>query len=497
MAANGKVIEVAAPNGVKCSIRTQCFINNQFVDAESGKTFETVNPATEEVIAHVASGDKVDVDKAVKAARAAFEGPWSQVTGAERGRLLNRLADLVEKYADELVAIEVMDNGKPANEYKAADLPLIVSHLRYYAGWADKITGETFNLPNQLVYTRKEPIGVAGQIIPWNFPLLMFAWKIGPALAAGCTVVVKPAEQTPLGALRMGDLVVEAGFPPGVINIVPGFGETAGAAISNHMDIDKVAFTGSVEVGKLVMKAAADSNLKKVTLELGGKSPFVVFEDADLDVTVATSHQAIFLNQGQVCTAASRVFVQESIYEKFIEKAKEAAVKRVDGLGDPFSPTTLQGAQVSEEQHNRIMSYIDVGKKEGARLVCGGERHGPKGYFIKPTIFADVRPGMKIHDEEIFGPVQTVIPFKDLNDAVFQSNHTVFGLGAAVHSRDISKAFQVAHRIRAGTVWVNTYHQYHESVPFGGYKQSGIGREKGYDALLNYLETKSVYVNLQ
>jgi len=389
-----------------------------------------------------------------------------------------------------------MDNGKPLNEYKAADFPGVVSHLRYYAGWADKIRGETFDIPGQLVYTRKEPIGVCGQIIPWNFPLLMFAWKIGPAIAAGCTVVMKPAEQTPLGALRIGDLVKEAGFPPGVINILPGYGHKAGAAISSHMDIDKVAFTGSVEVGKLIMKAAADSNLKKVTLELGGKSPLVIFEDADLDKAAALSHGAIFFNQGQVCTAGSRVFVQEGVYDNFLEKAKSLAVSRAAVLGDPFDQGTQQGAQVSEEQFKRIMHYVDLGKNE-ARLVCGGERHGEKGYFIKPTIFADVAHGMKIHDEEIFGPVMSVIKFKDLDDAVFKANNTVFGLGAAVISNDVSRAFKVAHKIRAGTVWVNTYHQYDNSAPFGGFKQSGIGREKGYQGLENYLETKSVFVSIE
>jgi aldehyde dehydrogenase (NAD+) len=492
-----KVTEFTAGNGVKCHLRTQCFINNEYVDAESGKTFETVNPANEEVIAHIASGDKADVDKAVKAARAAFDhGPWSKMGGADRARLMFKLADILEKNFEELTAIEVTDNGKPYNEYSKADMPMVIQHIRYYAGWADKIMGETFNMPGQHVYTRKEPIGVAGQIIPWNFPLLMFAWKIGPALAAGCTIVLKPAEQTPLGALRMGDFIREAGFPPGVVNIVPGFGETAGAAVSEHMDIDKVAFTGSVSVGKLVMQAAARSNLKKVTLELGGKSPLIIFEDSDLDHAVELSHQAIFFNQGQVCTAGSRVFVQDSIYDKFIEKAKVKAEARVASVGDPFGATTVQGAQVSEEQYNTIMRYIDHGKKE-ARLVCGGARHGEKGYFIQPTIFADVQSGMKIHDEEIFGPVLSVVKFSDLNDGIIKGNDTAFGLAAAVITKDINKALQVAHKIRAGTVWVNTYHVYSHEVPFGGFKQSGLGREKGFDAINNYLETKSVFIQYE
>mmetsp|Transcript_751 Transcript_751/g.1950 ORF Transcript_751/g.1950 Transcript_751/m.1950 type:complete len:497 (+) Transcript_751:100-1590(+) len=492
-----KVQEFTAPNGVVCKLRTQCFINNEYVDAVSGETFDTVNPATEEVLAKVAAGDKADVDAAVKAARAAFEGPWSKVDGYSRGRLLNKLADLLEQNFDEVCSIEVADNGKPYNEYSAADMPLIISHLRYYAGWADKITGETYNLPGKHVYTRKEPVGVAGQIIPWNFPLLMWAWKIGPAIAAGCTVVLKPAEQTPLGALRMGDFIREAGFPPGVINIVPGMGPTAGAAVAEHMDIDKVAFTGSVEVGRIVMCSAARSNLKKVTLELGGKSPFVIFEDADLDQAVELAHNGIYFNQGQVCTASSRVFVQESVYDQFLEKAKSRAEERVKGVGDPFAKTTLQGAQVSHDQFNTIMKYIDYGKQEGARLVAGGARQGDKGYFVQPTIFADVSSGMKIHDEEIFGPVVSVIKFTDLNDAALKANDTSYGLAAAVVSKDVNKVFQLAHKIKAGTVWVNTYHQYDNMVPFGGYKMSGIGREKGKDGLEAYLETKSIYVQYE
>jgi aldehyde dehydrogenase (NAD+) len=324
----------------------------------------------------------------------------------------------------------------------------------------------------------------------------MFAWKIGPAIAAGCTIVMKPAEQTPLGALRMGDLIREAGFPPGVINIVPGWGHTAGAAVSGHMDIDKVAFTGSVEVGRKILAAAAASNLKKVTLELGGKSPLVVFADADLDEAVNIAHMGIFFNQGQVCTAASRVFVEESVYDKFVEKAVAKAKARVDVTGDPFHPATEQGAQVSKEQYETIMRYVEHGKKE-AKLLCGGARKGDKGYFIEPTIFGEVQRGHKIHDEEIFGPVMSVIRFKDLNDAVLKSNDTSFGLGAAVISKDIKKAFQVAHAVKAGTVWMNTYHQYPDYAPFGGYKQSGIGREKGYDALENYLQTKTVICQIE
>jgi len=493
---NENKIEYKAPNGRTVTLRTQAFINNVYVDAKSGATLDTINPATEQLITKVAACDKADVDEAVKAARAAFEGPWSKVDGASRGKLLNRLADLCEQHREELSTIEVLDNGKPFTQYLNADMALIVSHLRYFAGWADKITGATYEVPGNFVYTRKEPVGVAGQIIPWNFPLLMFAWKIGPAIAAGCTIVLKPAEQTPLGALRMGDLIREAGFPPGVINIVPGYGPTAGAAIASHPDIDKVAFTGSTTVGRAILKAAAESNLKKVTLELGGKSPVVVFADADLDEALKITHQAIFFNQGQVCTAGSRLFVEDKVYDQFVEKAVKMAKDRANVTGDPFHPETQQGAQVSELQYKRIMEYVEHGKKE-ARLLCGGGRKGDKGYFIEPTIFADVKKGHKIHDEEIFGPVLSIIKFSSVEDAVFKSNDTSFGLGAAVITKDIRKAFKVAHSIKAGTVWVNTYHQYADNVPFGGFKQSGIGREKGQEALDNYLQVKTVFVDTQ
>lgn len=497
MSLEGKITNFKAPNGVELKLRTQAFINNKYVDAISGDTLETVNPATEEVIAKVSACDKADVDVAVKAAREAFEtGPWSKMDGAARGRLMYKLADLCEREREVLTTIEVLDNGKPFSQYHAADMNLIISHLRYFAGWADKVTGETMSTDkDQFVYTRKEPVGVCGQIIPWNFPLLMLAWKLGPALATGCTVVLKPAEQTPLGALKFGELIVEAGFPPGVVNIIPGFGHTAGAAISGHMDIDKVAFTGSVEVGKKIMTAAAQSNLKKVTLELGGKSPLIIFADANLDEAVELSHQAIFFNQGQVCTAGSRVFVQEEIHDAFVEKAAARAKERVAVTGDPFDAKTQQGAQVSKVQYDTIMRYIEHGKSE-ARLVVGGNRVGDKGYFVEPTIFADVKTGHKIHDEEIFGPVLAVCKFKDINDAILKGNDTSFGLAASVVSPDMKKALKVAHSIKAGTIWVNTYHQYSDHAPFGGYKTSGIGREKGKEALENYLETKTVFCAL-
>ena len=480
-----------------CKVREQLFIGNEWVDAVSGKTFPVVNPATEEVIANVAEGDKADIEKAVAVARAAFEGEWNEVSPAKRAECLNKLANLLEASVEEFASLETMDNGKPFAETSAADIPMCVSHLRYYAGWCDKIVGQTFADTDQFVYTRKEPVGVVGAVIPWNFPLLMAVWKMGPALAAGCCMIIKPAEQTPLTLLRLMDLVKEAGFPAGVVNVVPGYGPTAGGALAHHMDVDKIAFTGSVSVGKIILEAAAKSNLKKVTLELGGKSPLVVFEDADLQEAVDISHMGIFFNQGEVCTAASRCFVHESVYDQFIEKAKAKAQDRATHLGDPFEKDTVQGAQVSSEQFDTIMRYIDVGKAQGAKLVTGGARKGKQGYFIEPTIFADVKAGMKIHDEEIFGPVMSVIKFTDVKDAIKKSNESAYGLAAAVVTKDINKAFQVAHGIKAGTVWVNTYHQYHNHVPFGGYKQSGIGREKGYDAIENYLETKAVYLNFK
>ena len=489
-------MEVVASNGVKVLLRTQLFINNEWVDAVSGKKFEVVNPATEETLAMVSEGDKEDIEVAVKAARAAFNEKWgSDASPVTRAQCMNKLADLLEQNLEEIATIETMDNGKPYSETSGADIPMVVKHLRYYAGWADKITGQTFADTDQFVYTRKEPVGVVGAVIPWNFPLLMAAWKLGPALAAGCCLVIKPAEQTPMSLLRLMDFVKEAGFPPGVVNVVPGFGPTAGGALAHHMDVDKIAFTGSVEVGKIILAASAHSNLKKVTLELGGKSPLVIFEDADLDEAVGISHMGIFFNQGEVCTAASRCFVHEDVYDSFLLKAKAKAEERASNLGDPFAKKTVQGAQVSKDQFDTIMKYVDIGKAEGARLVAGGARKGNKGYFVEPTIFADVTKGMKIHDEEIFGPVLSVIKFKSLEDAIAKSNDSTYGLAAAVVTKDINKALKVAHGIKAGTVWVNTYHQYHDHVPFGGYKQSGIGREKGYDAIENYLETKSVYIN--
>src|SRR5580692_2838998 len=458
---------------------TKLLINNQWVASQSGKTFPTYNPATGEEIAQIAEADAADVDKAVKAARYALErGPWRKTSASERGRLINRLADLIEQNADELASLESLDNGKPVSVAKAVDVAATAGCYRYFAGWADKVQGKTIPIDgNYFSYTRLEPVGVVGQIIPWNFPMLMQAWKLAPALATGNTVVMKPAEQTPLSALRIAELIVEAGYPPGVVNMLPGYGPTAGAAIARHMDVDKVAFTGSTEVGHLIMEAAAQSNLKRVTLELGGKSPNIVFADTDLDEAVEGAHSGLFFNQGQCCCAGSRVFVEEKIYDQFVEKSGARARNRT--VGDPFDPKTEQGPQVDQAQFDKVMGYIESGRNEGAKLVCGGDRVGDRGYFIQPTVFADVKDNMKIAKEEIFGPVMSVIPFKSVDEVVARANRTEYGLAAAVWTRDIKKAHAVADSIRAGTVWVNCYNVLDTRAPFGGFKQSGIGRELG------------------
>ncbi len=477
--------------------QTKILIDNHWLDSVSGKTFETANPATGEVLAKVAEADAADVDLAVKAARRAFhsKAPWRKMSASERGKLLNRLADLIEKNADELATLESLDNGKPRHVARAADLPLTIACYRYYAGWADKIQGKTIPISGDyFCYTRHEPVGVVGQIIPWNFPLLMQAWKLGPALACGNTVVLKVAEQTPLTALRIGELILEAGFPPGVVNILPGYGPTAGAAIARHMDVDKVAFTGSTEVGHLIMKAAAETNLKRVTLELGGKSPNIVFADSDLDQAVEGSHFALFFNQGQCCCAGSRVFVEEKIYDEFVQRSTERAKRRT--VGDPLDKKTEQGPQVDNDQFAKVMGYVQSGKDEGAKLMCGGERVGDRGYFVAPTVFADVRDEMKIAQEEIFGPVMSILKFKDMDELVDRANKTMYGLAAAVWTRDISKAHHIANNVRAGTVWVNCFDVFDAAAPFGGFKQSGIGRELGEYGLQQYSEIKTVTVKL-
>ena len=491
---------VAAPPKPKFAppkVATQkMFIDGKWVESVSGKTFETINPSTGDVICEVAEGDKADVDLAVKAARKAFEsGPWSKLAPAGRGVLLNKLADAMESHLDELAALESLDNGKPISDARNADLPLSIACFRYYAGWADKNYGQTIPFsPDYFCYTRHEPIGVVGQIIPWNFPLLMQSWKWGPALACGNTVVLKPAEQTPLTALRLAKLAQDVGFPDGVINVVPGYGPTAGAALSGHMDVDKIAFTGETGTGKIVMTAAAQSNLKRVSLELGGKSPNVVFADADLDAAVEGAYFGLFFNQGQCCTAGSRLFVQESIYEEFVAKMVAKAKSR--RVGDPFDTSTEQGPQVSQEQFDRVMGYIDAGQKGGAKMLFGGQRVGDRGYFIQPTIFTDVKDDMKIAKEEIFGPVMSILKFKDVDEVIARGNATFYGLAAAVWTKDISKAIKLSNALRAGTVWVNCYDVFDASAPFGGFKMSGIGRELGSYALQLYTEVKTVTVKV-
>ncbi|KAL8935447.1 MAG: hypothetical protein Q9211_004703 [Gyalolechia sp. 1 TL-2023] len=482
------------PSTGKYEQPTGLFINNEYVKGVDGKTFETINPTNEKPIVAVHEATEKDVDVAVAAARKAFEGEWRKVDPGTRGHYLTKLADLIEKHANTLAAIEALDNGKAVSLAKI-DVTLSAGCIRYYGGWSDKIHGKVIEKDSDSFnYTRQEPIGVCAQIIPWNFPLLMWSWKIGPAVACGNTVVIKSAEQTPLSALYMGNLIKEAGFPPGVINIISGFGKIAGAAMSAHMDIDKIAFTGSTVVGRQIMKAAAGSNLKKVTLELGGKSPNIVFDDADIENAISWVNFGIFYNHGQCCSAGSRIYVQEGIYDKFIEAFKARAQKNI--IGDPFAEDTFQGPQVSQAQYDRIMGYIDAGKQAGAKVEIGGERHGNEGYFIKPTIFSNVSEDMKIMQEEIFGPVCSIAKFKTEEDAVRVGNNSTYGLAAAVHTTNLNTALRVSHALRAGTVWVNSYNLLHHTLPFGGYKESGIGRELGEAALANYSQTKTVQIRL-
>ncbi|HEV2762184.1 MAG TPA: betaine-aldehyde dehydrogenase, partial [Pyrinomonadaceae bacterium] len=477
----------------------QLFIDGQWVDAESGQTFTTPNPATGATLAEVAEGDKADIDKAVAAARRAFEGPWSKVSARDRGRMMYKLAQLIEAKTGELAALETADNGKPIKETTYVDLPQVVENFEYFAGWATKIEGETIPVPGQMFnYTLREPIGVCGQIIPWNFPLLMAAWKLAPALAAGNTIVLKPAEQTPCGAMELASLIQEAGFPDGVVNIVPGYGETAGAALASHPDIDKIAFTGSTEVGKIVAKAAAD-NLTKVSLELGGKAPNIVFADADMEQAVNGAMMGIFFNQGQVCCAGSRLFLDARVKDEFLERFKEKS-SRVK-VGDPMDKNTNMGPQVSEEQLNRIKGYVDIAKEEGAQVLAGGcppqlEGDFQKGFFFQPTIFGDVKNNMRVAQEEIFGPVVSVITFEDEEDLIKQANEVVYGLSAGIWTKDITRAHRFARAVKAGVVWINTYNMFNAASPFGGYKQSGYGREMGKHALEMYTQVKSVWVDL-
>ncbi|KAK8475045.1 hypothetical protein V6N13_090381 [Hibiscus sabdariffa] len=476
---------------------TQLFINGSFVDSASGKTFPTYDPRTGDVIAHVAEADAEDIDRAVSAARKAFdEGPWPRMTAYERSMVLFRFADLLDKHAEEIAILEAWDSGKPYEQAANIELPMISRLIRYYAGWADKIHGLTVpaDSPHH-VQTIHEPIGVAGQIIPWNFPLLMFSWKIAPALACGNTVVLKTAEQTPLSALYAVKLLHEAGLPPGVLNVVSGFGPTAGSALCRHMQVDKLAFTGSTETGKRILELAARSNLKPVTLELGGKSPFIICKDADIDKAVELAHFALFFNQGQCCCAGSRTYVHESVYDEFVEKAKARALNR--RVGDPFIAGIEQGPQVDSEQFEKILRYIRSGTESGATLEAGGERLGSKGYYIQPTVFSNVQDDMLIAKDEIFGPVQTILKFKDMDEVIRRANGSGYGLAAGVFTQDIDTANTLSRALKAGTVWVNCYNVFDAAVPFGGYKLSGQGREKGVYGLSNYLQVKAVVTPLK
>ena len=473
--------------------RHELLIDGKWVPPESGQYSTILNPATEEVIAHVAAGSEKDVDTAAKAARAALK-VWNGISAAERGRILNRLADLLEKNQEERLALESMNAGKPIASVRRHDMPAAIDTLRYYAGWTDKIIGQVIPArTDALTYTVREPVGVVGAIVPWNFPLMIGIWKIAPALACGCTLIVKPAELTPMTAIRIGELALEAGIPPGVLNIVTGKGSVVGDAMVAHPQIDKITFTGSPKVGRGIMQGAA-VNFKKITLELGGKSANIIFDDADLDSAVRGSASGIFFNAGQVCSAGSRILVHKKIHDEVVDRLIERA-KHIR-IGDTASDDTIMGPLVSRNQLNTVMDYIDIGKKEGACVAYGGRRIGDKGFYISPTIFTDVRHEMRISQEEIFGPVASIIPFEDEEDAIRIANGTAFSLAAGIWSADVTRIHKVAHELRAGTVWINTYGYTDVRLPWGGTGESGFGREHGEAALENFTEPKTIWLSL-
>ncbi|KAM0429223.1 hypothetical protein ACHAPT_006437 [Fusarium lateritium] len=492
-------VSLITPNGHKISLNTGLFINNTFVQAKSGQTIVSIDPTTEKEITTVQAAGPEDIDDAVHAARNAFNSPeWRDMDPTERGNLLRKLADLIEAGKEVFASLETWDGGKPYTAALEEDVAEVINVFRYYAGWADKLHGQTIPIPSKLVYTVRQPVGVCGQIIPWNYPLDMLAWKLGPALCCGNTVIMKPAEQTPISALYFAGLVAKAGFPPGVINIVNGYGAAAGNAIVTHPGIDKIAFTGSTATGKQIQKAAS-INMKNITLETGGKSPLIIFDDANLEQASKWAHIGIMSNQGQICSATSRIFVQENVLDKVVDKLTKVT-KETSIVGDPFDVKTFQGPQVTKAQYDRVMAYIQSGRNEGASCVFGGSPNVDagkgKGFFINPTIFTKVKPSMKIYREEVFGPLVTVVAFKTEEEVIALANDTEYGLGAAVFSENIAKAHRVASRIDAGTVWVNSSNDGDFRAPFGGFKQSGIGRELGEAGLHGYTQIKTIHVNL-
>ncbi|KAK2594520.1 mitochondrial aldehyde dehydrogenase [Conoideocrella luteorostrata] len=491
-------VELTAPNGVKYTQPTGLFINNEFVKSVSGQTITSIDPATEKEIAAVQAAGPEDVDAAVKAAHAALKHPsWKHMPVSDRGKLMTRLADGIEAKKELFATIDAWDNGKTYAEALNVDLEEAVGTFRYYAGWADKISGQTISTTHQkFAYTLRQPIGVVGQIIPWNYPLSMASWKLGPALACGNTVVIKAAEQTPLSILVLASIIRDVGFPPGVVNVVNGYGKDAGAALVEHPLVDKIAFTGSTATARHIMKMASVS-LKNITLETGGKSPLLVFADSDLEQAVKWSHMGIMSNQGQICTATSRILVEDGIYDKFVEQFVQTT-KAVSKVGDQWSPETYQGPQVSKLQYERVLEYVEAGKSEGAKLVAGGKPLDVniKGFFIEPTIFTEVKDSMRIYREEIFGPVVVISRFESEEDAIARANDSTYGLGAAVFTRDLERAHRVASEIEAGMVWVNSSQDGDPKIPFGGVKQSGIGRELGEAGLEAYSQIKAVHINM-